>query len=308
MPSAIVRFINPTRFFLIYVVYIRFGILQPRKPLRNQGEPEMNRIRTSIFVTFSAQLMFTLSLAVLVAINTCSCSGSSDSKSDDTLVTDNDSTDSSATENSSDEDTDTADTTPPSFLKSATILLENNAVFPGIVYDGSRIIISYGKSNHLYVRPYDITLTPSATETQVTLDTDMEVGSGVTDHKHVFVNNAHYLLFSTIGDEDLYLMKLDTDLNRVGSIAVVTTGSTTTATNDMILGTDGTDIITGQFRPSNRNNSVNVILIQEKGDGTNCYGLTRCFISDRIGVTIMIMKIMYYHLYKFIIQVTILYL
>ena len=145
-------------------------------------------------------------------------------------------------------------TSPPAFSKAEARLLEPNAVFPGIVYDGSRIVVSYAKNNRLYVRPYDMALTPMDTEIQVTLDSDAQVGAGVTDHKHLFFNDAHYLLFSTIGDNDLYLMKLDVRFSRVGDILSVMENSTTTSTNDMILGTDGTYIITGQFRPPDKNN------------------------------------------------------
>lgn len=137
------------------------------------------------------------------------------------------------------------------FTKGAAALLESNAVFPGIVHDGTRLVISYAKNNHLYVRPYDTDFQPLADEIPVTLSTDAEVGAGVTDHKHIFFQNEHYLLFSTIGDADLYLVKLDSSLNRSGSIVTVTSNSTSTATNDMLLGTDGTNILTGEFRPPN---------------------------------------------------------
>ena len=139
-----------------------------------------------------------------------------------------------------------------SFSKSAPTLIESGAVFPGIVYDGDQIIISYAKENHLFIRPFDASVTPTGEAIQVSRDG--EEGLGVTDHKHLFFQNHHYLLYSTIGDRDLYLIKLDRELNRVGFTVAVAQDSQTTATNDMILGTDGLHIITGEFRPPDKNN------------------------------------------------------
>ena len=79
----------------------------------------------------------------------------------------------------------------------------------------------------------------------------------VTDHKHIFFQNSHYLLYSTTGDDDLYLIKLDTNFAQVGTTVTVASNSANTKTNDMLLATDGTYIVTGQFRPSDLNNNEN---------------------------------------------------
>lgn len=134
--------------------------------------------------------------------------------------------------------------------KSSATLLESSAVFGGIVHDGSRLVVSYAKSKDLYVRPFDTSFKALASATKIT-----SVGT-VMDHKHIFFNNAHYLVYSTTGDNDLYLIKLDTNLSQSGSTVTVTQDSTTTMTNDMLLATDGTYIITGQFRPSNLNGNA----------------------------------------------------
>ncbi|MBF0606288.1 MAG: hypothetical protein SFH39_14035 [Candidatus Magnetobacterium sp. LHC-1] len=130
--------------------------------------------------------------------------------------------------------------------KGATVDIATG-VFPGIVHDGNRIVISYASGNDLYVRPYDTQFNPLAAATRIT-----NVGN-VTDHKHIFFQGYHYITYSTIADKDLYLIKLDTGFNQVGTTVTVTANSTTTFSNDMLLGQDSTHLITGQFRPSDKN-------------------------------------------------------
>ena len=222
-------------------------------------------------------------LCFCFAIYSISCSsGSGDNNGDTTesqtdTSSDTDTATDSQSDTDSETDTDTEDGADisgiPTFTKGDAVLLEENAIFPGIVYDNTNLYISYGKNNHLFIRAYDENFTALADEIQITTDADQEVGDGVTDHKHIFFQNAHYLLFSTIGDDDLYLIKMDKNLTRVGSIITVTSDSANTRTNDMILGTVGSKIITGQFRPSNLNkNETSGHLIKEYDTSLNQVG------------------------------------
>lgn len=140
-----------------------------------------------------------------------------------------------------------ASATSLTLTKGTATLLESSANFAGIVHDGSRIVVSYGKGNELYIRPFDTNFNALAAATRLT-----SVGN-VTDHKHIFFQNAHYLLYSTRGDDDLYLIKVDKNFVQAGTTVTVALNSTTTRTNDMLLTTDGTYIFTGQFRPSDLN-------------------------------------------------------
>ncbi len=91
-------------------------------------------------------------------------------------------------------------------------------------------------------------VTSHATTVADTADTASN--DSIADHKHIFQNGYHYLVFSTAGSGQggyLYLLKLDTDLNRVGSIATVV--SNDPPTNDMFLVGDGTYIYAGKFLP-----------------------------------------------------------
>jgi hypothetical protein len=133
--------------------------------------------------------------------------------------------------------------------KGNATLLSSSAIFGGVVHDGSQLIVSYAKGHDLYVRSYDKSFNPLSAEKKITA-----IGT-VTDHKHIFFGSAHYLVYSTLGDSGLYLMKLDKSLVQSGITVTVTQGSTTTKTNDMLLATDGTYIVTGEFRPSNLNNN-----------------------------------------------------
>ena len=135
--------------------------------------------------------------------------------------------------------------------KGSAVELASSSNFAGIVFDGSHIIVSYGKQNDLFVRSFDTDFQAVSEEMQITSVAD------VTDHKHIYVNNEHYIIYSTIGDDALYLFKLDSNLQPTGSVVTVTEDSTTTKTNDMLLASDGTTLFAGQYRPSDLNNFEN---------------------------------------------------
>ncbi|MBI5678449.1 MAG: hypothetical protein HZC52_08190, partial [Planctomycetes bacterium] len=86
-------------------------------------------------------------------------------------------------------------------------------------------------------------------ETTVADTADTANNDSIADHKHIFQNGYHYITFSTAGGGQggyLYLLKLDTDLNRIGIATVV---SNDPPTNDMFLVGDGTYIYAGKFLP-----------------------------------------------------------
>ncbi len=112
------------------------------------------------------------------------------------------------------------------------------------MWDGRQIVVTYARQQALWARRYDRNLNPVGDAMQVTSGAD----PAVTDHKHIFLNNMHFVAFSTPGDGELYLLKLDADLNRLGFVPVVE-GTTRERTNDMLLGTDGQSLIVGRFCP-----------------------------------------------------------
>jgi hypothetical protein len=112
------------------------------------------------------------------------------------------------------------------------------------VWDGQHIVVTYSRQQALWARSYDRNLNPVGDAVRVILDTD----PAVTDHKHIFLNGMHFVAFSTPGDADLYLLKFDSDLNRLGFIPVIE-GTTRERTNDMLLGTDGQHLLVGRFCP-----------------------------------------------------------
>ena len=130
-----------------------------------------------------------------------------------------------------------------------SILLESQAVFPGIVSDGNQLVVSFARSRDLFLRQYDMEFDPIGVAVQVTDRAD------ITDHKHLFFEGEHYLLYSTIGDEDLYLNKFDLEFNQLGTTVTVIEDGATTPTNDMLLATDENLLVVGVFRPSDRNNN-----------------------------------------------------
>jgi hypothetical protein len=133
--------------------------------------------------------------------------------------------------------------------KGTALLLESNAVFPGIVYDGTQLVVSFAQGGDLFLRAYGDDFSALGETTQITNRGD------ITDHKHLFFQDAHYIAYSTVGDTDLFLAKFDVDFYQVGSTVIVTENSTTTSANDMLLTTDGYYLVIGEFRPPDKNNN-----------------------------------------------------
>ena len=135
------------------------------------------------------------------------------------------------------------------FTIGTALLLESNAVFPGIVYDETQLVVSFAQGGDLFLRAYGDDFSALGETTQITSRGD------ITDHKHLFFQGVHYVTYSTVGDADLFLAKFDINFSQVGSTVTVTEDSTKTSTNDMLLTTDGYYLVIGEFRPSDKNNN-----------------------------------------------------
>ncbi|MBI2441099.1 MAG: hypothetical protein HYV35_06990 [Lentisphaerae bacterium] len=124
-----------------------------------------------------------------------------------------------------------------------------NSIWAQPVFDGTNIAISVEmESKQIAVRRYDLNLNPVGLSAVVATTNDT-AGENIADHKHVFQNNYHYLVFSISGSGDgghLWLTKFDRNLTRVGIVQVVTNEP---PTNDMLLFGDGEYLYVGKFYP-----------------------------------------------------------
>jgi len=137
------------------------------------------------------------------------------------------------------------------FTLKKTVTIDFGAVWCVPVYDGTNIVVSSESDGAIKVGKFDLSLNEVTSHATTVADTaDTASNDSIADHKHIFQNGYHYLVFSIAGSGQggyLYLLKLDTDLNRVDDIAtVVNDGS---PTNDMFLVGDGTYIYVGKFQP-----------------------------------------------------------
>ncbi len=137
------------------------------------------------------------------------------------------------------------------FTLGKTVTIDFGAVWCVPVYDGTNIVVSSESNGAIKVGKFDLSLNEgTSTATTVADSSDTASNDSIADHKHIFQNGYHYLVFSTAGGGQggyLYLLKLDTDLNRIGSIATVVNNDP--PTNDMFLVGDGTYIYVGKFLP-----------------------------------------------------------
>ncbi len=164
------------------------------------------------------------------------------------------------------------------FTLEKTITIDFGNVWCVPVYDGTNIVVSSESGGVIKVGKFDLSLnevTSHATTVAYTADTANN--DTIADHKHIFQNGYHYLVFSTAGSGQggyLYLLKLDADLNRMGIATVVSDGS---ATNDMFLVGDGVYIYVGKFLPGTGHtvykyeSGLNVLASYTIGGGTNTH-------------------------------------
>src|SRR3989304_1430741 len=137
------------------------------------------------------------------------------------------------------------------FTLEKTVTIDFGNVWCVPVYDGTNIVVSSESGGVIKVGKFDLSLNEGTRTSTTRADTsDTANKDTIADHKHIFQNGYHYMAFSIAGSGQggyLYLLKLDTDLNRVDDITtVVNDGS---PTNDMFLVGDGTYIYVGKFQP-----------------------------------------------------------
>src|SRR3989339_2281544 len=136
------------------------------------------------------------------------------------------------------------------FTLKKTVTIDFGNVWCVPVYDGTNLVVSSESGGVIKVGKFDLSLNEVASHATTVADSsDTANNDSIADHKHIFQNGYHYMVFSTAGGGQggyLYLLKLDADLNRVGITTVESDGS---ATNDMFLVGDGTYIYVGKFLP-----------------------------------------------------------
>ena len=136
------------------------------------------------------------------------------------------------------------------FTLKKTVTIDFGNVWCVPVYDGTNLVVSSESGGVIKVGKFDLSLNEVASHATTVADSsDTANNDTIADHKHIFQNGYHYLVFSTAGGGQggyLYLLKLDTDLNRVNITTVV---SNDPPTNDMFLVGDGTYIYAGKFLP-----------------------------------------------------------
>jgi len=136
------------------------------------------------------------------------------------------------------------------FTLKNTVTIDFGAVWCVPVYDGTNIVVSSESGGAIKIGKFDLSLNEVTSHATTVADTaDTASNDSIADHKHIFQNGYHYLVFSTAGGGQggyLYLLKLDTDLNREGIVPVVNNDP---PTNDMFLVGDGTYIYVGKFLP-----------------------------------------------------------
>ncbi|MHA1896184.1 MAG: hypothetical protein ACTSU2_02210 [Promethearchaeota archaeon] len=171
------------------------------------------------------------------------------------------------------------DTRPLNFtLLADTNLTNTSSTWGEVVYDGSDIVASYEVDGVLAMKKFDLDLNPIGNETRIV--SSSEIGNDtVADHKHVFLSGYHYLVFSiasTGSGGDLYLVKVDMNLTRVGFKKIV---NSEPPTNDMFLVTDGSYLYVGKFNPTATSShkvlkydlSLNWVANFTEGGGSNAH-------------------------------------
>ena len=136
------------------------------------------------------------------------------------------------------------------FTLKKTVTIDFGNVWCVPVYDGTNLVVSSESGGVIKVGKFDLSLNEVTSHATTVADSsDTANNDTIADHKHIFQNGYHYLVFSTAGGGQggyLYLLKLDADLNRDDITTVVNDGS---PTNDMFLVGDGTYIYVGKFQP-----------------------------------------------------------
>ena len=136
--------------------------------------------------------------------------------------------------------------------KNITLDPEQGSTWSIPVFDGTNIVVSCESRWNITLRKYDLDLNPIGPAVEVVNNTDAG-NQYISDHKHIFQNGYHYILFAawndtvTWGNGSLFLIQLDSDFNRVNFTCVAWNDP---PVNDMLLVGDGINVYAGKFLPS----------------------------------------------------------
>lgn len=125
---------------------------------------------------------------------------------------------------------------------------DTSSIWSQPVYDGTNVVASFEAAAGIVAQKFDLDLN-FVGSTGVIASTADTNGENIADHKHIFQNDHHYVVFSISGDGgggSLWLVKCDTDFNRIDIKKVV---KDEPPTNDMLLFGDGEHVYVGKFYP-----------------------------------------------------------
>ena len=184
-------------------------------------------------------------------------------------------------------------TNPLTFTLNTNIFVDtnNHSLWAQPVYDGTCIVAVTETSDDITAKKYDLNLNTVSPFSTIATTNDTG-GDLIADHKNMFQNNYHYLVFSIQGDDSdggsLWLIKVDRDLNRTDIIQVVTNEP---PTNDMLIFGDGESVYVGKFYPEGRaahkiykyDSNLNFITNYVEGLGTNSHANadTAMYLDER---------------------------
>ncbi len=126
-----------------------------------------------------------------------------------------------------------------SFLDSRRV--DPAAIWSGLSYDGETVRFTTMNATQLQLHRWDAALEPVGEVVQLTTSEDTPEGQGIADHAHLWIDDHLYVAYCTGDARNLYLLKVDAEGERVGSIAAVAENATG-LTNDMHLASDGESI------------------------------------------------------------------
>jgi hypothetical protein len=136
----------------------------------------------------------------------------------------------------------------PVFEEVGSEALDFGSTWCGLAFDGEQLVISSETGGDIWVAPHDLDGTQVSAETQVA--TQADAGSQIADHVHLFEDEHHFISFSVAGEGqggDLFLLKLDTDLERQGLVQLLDDDP---PTNDMMMVSDGQTLSVGVLEPA----------------------------------------------------------
>ena len=125
--------------------------------------------------------------------------------------------------------------------------VEGAKVWLFAIDDGSaQLALSAEADGKLLMGRVDVTDPDSSVSWQTVASPDDTSGVSIADHWHIFAHGYHWLVFSVAGDSASYLLKLDSNFQR---LVLVPVGHTDGPTNDMFLVAEPTGVAVAHFVP-----------------------------------------------------------